>query len=191
MTACHVNMYRPLLETVLYVYGRMHDNCREILKSILHGPDGGGMAGFCCVKNLCNMDPLSFYQPFIYYSLLLIEHFGLTFPETVGLVLAIEVLPNTAYWFCAAAEALLGTKASKLDPCHRGFAFGYLVAKLLLHLRRAQPKYSPPKRFNIYWEPELPEGRDWEDRCTLKTLACLRFHAAFATLVHKKKRIIQ
>jgi hypothetical protein len=73
------------------------------------------MAGFRCVKNLCNMDPMLFYQPFIYYSLLLIEHFGLTFPETVGLVSAIEVLPNTAYWFCVTAEALLGTKASNLD----------------------------------------------------------------------------
>jgi hypothetical protein len=137
------------------------------------------------------MDPMSVYQPFIHYSLLLIQHFGLTFPETIGLVSAIEVLPNTAYWFCAAAEALLGIKAPSLDHCHRGFAFGYLVAKLLLHLCRAQSKHSPRKRFNIYWEPELPAGRDWEDRCTLKTLACLRFHAAFATLVHKKKRSLQ
>ncbi len=64
-----LNLYRPLLETVLSAYGRMPDNRREILKSILHGPDGGGMAGFCCVKNPCNMDPMSFYQPFIYYLL--------------------------------------------------------------------------------------------------------------------------
>ena len=47
---------------------------------------------------------------------------------------AIEVLPNTAYYFCAAAQALLSIRTSDLGRCHRGFAFGYLVAKLLLHL---------------------------------------------------------
>ena len=122
---------------------------------------------------------------------LLIKHFGLTFPETVGLVLAIEVLPNTAYWFCAAAEALLGTKASKLDPCHRGFAFGYLMAKLLLKHQPRNPNKRAGIQLNIYWEPKLPSGKDWEGRCALKTLACLRFHASFAKLVHKKWRAMQ
>jgi hypothetical protein len=53
---------------------------------------------------------MTYYQPFIHYSLLLVEHYGLTFPETVGLVSAIEVLPNTAYFFCAAAETLLAIR---------------------------------------------------------------------------------
>jgi hypothetical protein len=43
----------------------------------------------------------------------------------------------------------------------------------------------------MYWEPELPNGQQWEERCSLKTLACLRFHAAFGSLVDKKKRSIQ
>jgi hypothetical protein len=47
---------------------------------------------------------------------------------------AIEVLPNTAYFFCAAAEALFAMRPSGLSHCHKGFAFGDLVAKLLLHL---------------------------------------------------------
>jgi hypothetical protein len=37
----------------------------------------------------------------------------------------------------------------------------------------------------------MPTGEEWEARCTLKTLSCLRFHAAFASLVDKKKRATQ
>ena len=80
---------------------------------------------------------------------------------------------------------------SDLKRCHRGFAFGYLVAKLLLKHRPTNPDKRAGTRFNIYWEPELPSRTDWVDRCTLKTLTCLRFHAAFATLVHKKRRAAQ
>ncbi len=185
------NKYRPLLETVLSVYERMPDNRKVVSKTLLQGQDGGGIAGFHCLRNPCNMDPMSFCQPFLHYLTLLVEHFGLTFPETVGVVAAIEILPNTAYFFCAAAEALLAMVPSDLNRCHRGFAFGYLLAKLLLYFRRSKLDRTPGTRFNIYWEPELPSGKDWEDRCTLKTQACLRFHAAFATLVHKKRRAIQ
>jgi hypothetical protein len=94
---------------------------------------------------------------------------------------AIEVLPNTAYYFCAAGQALLSIRTSDLSRCHRGFAFGYLVAKLLLHLRQISSGRCPGTRFNIYWDPKLPSATEWKDWCTLKTLACLRFHAAFAS----------
>jgi hypothetical protein len=143
------------------------------------------------LKNPCNMEPMSYHQLFLHYSTHLTERFGLTLPETVGVMSAIEVLPKTAYYFCAAAQALLSIWTSDLSRCHRGFAFGYLVAKLLLHLRRINSGHCPGTRFNIYWDPELPSATEWKDRCTLKTLACLSFHAAFATLVNKKKRVIE
>jgi hypothetical protein len=131
------------------------------------------MLGSRCRKNPCNMDLMAYHKPFINSSLLLIEQFGLTLPETVGLMLAIEVLPNTAYFFSAAAEAVLLIRSSNLYRCHRGFAFGYLIAKLLLHIHQTKPKLCPGTRFKIYWEPELPSGKEWEELCTLKTLACL------------------
>jgi hypothetical protein len=81
------------------------------------------------------MDPVSFYRPFIHYSLLLVGHFGLSFPKTVGLILAIEVLPNASYFFAAAAKTMLALRPDNLHWCHRGFTFGYLVAALVLQLR--------------------------------------------------------
>ena len=185
------NKYRPMVETVISEYEKMPDERRVVSKALFEGNDGGGLPGFVCLRNHCNMDPMAFYQPFIHYSILLIEHFGLTFPETIGLVSAIEVLPNTAYYFCIAAESLLAMSPSELKRCHRGFAFGYLMSKLLLEYRPRNPDKRAGIRFNIYWEPELPSGKDWKDRCALKTLACLRFHASFATLVHKKRRAMQ
>jgi hypothetical protein len=148
----YLNKYWPLLQTVLSEYKRMSNNRRVLSESLLHGPDGGGMMGFRCLKNPCNMDPMSFYQPFIHYLLLLIKHCGLTLPEMVGSVPAIEVLPNTAYYFCTAAEALLAMRPSNLNHCHRCFAFGDLVANLLLlHLWRTKSEHCPgTTRFNIY-----------------------------------------
>jgi hypothetical protein len=61
-----------------------------------------------------------------------VNHFGLSFPETVSLLSAIEVVPNTTYYFSVAAQALLCMRTMDLSGCHRGFAFGYLVASLVL-----------------------------------------------------------
>jgi hypothetical protein len=152
--------YQPMLDMILTEYERMPESRKVVSNYLLHGIEGGGMLGLRCLKNPCNMDPMAYHQAFIYYSLLLVKHFGLSFPETVGLSSSIEVIPNTAYFFCAAAEALLGIRASDLYRCHRGFAFGYLMAKLLLHLHRTKPKSCPGTRFNIYWEPELPSGKE-------------------------------
>ena len=116
-------------------YERMPNSPMVVSESMLNRPDGGGIFGLRCLKNLCNMDPMLLNQPLLNYPLYLMKRFGLAFPETVGLMSAIEVLPNTAYVFCAAAEALLLMRISDLSPCHRRFAFGYLVAKLLLHLQ--------------------------------------------------------
>jgi hypothetical protein len=125
--------YCPLLKLVLNEYAKNPELRKVVSKNLLRGSIGGGLNGFPCVQNHCNMDPMAYYQPFIHYSLQLVSHFGLTFPKTVGLVLAIEVLPNTAYYFSAAAEALLTMDDSKLHCKHRGFAFGYLIASLVLH----------------------------------------------------------
>ncbi len=184
-------LYRPMMTMVLEEYSKMPDSWKVVSKKLLLGGVGAGMQGFRCVKNLCNMDPMSYYQPFLHYSLLLVNHYGLSFPETVGLMSAIEVVPNTSYFFSLAAEALLATHPKALHGCHRGFAFGYLVARLVLHFWRIRSEKCPGVRFNIYWEPEMPTGAEWEARCTLKTLACLRFHAAFHSLVDKKKRATQ
>jgi hypothetical protein len=62
------------------------------------------------------MDPMGYYQPFLHYSLKLVNHFGLSFPETISVVAAVEVNLNTAYFFAAASEALLTTDASKIPP---------------------------------------------------------------------------
>jgi hypothetical protein len=185
------NQYPPLLQMVLSEYKRMPNICRVVLEALFNGTGVGGTHGFCCLKNPCNMEPMSYHQPFLHYAMHLIKRFGLTFPETVGVMSAMEVLPNTAYYFSAAVEALLLMRTSDLSLCHRGFAFGYLVAKLLLHHRRINSGHCPGTRFNIYWDPELPSSTKWKDRYTLKTLACLRFHAAFPTLVNKKKRVIE
>jgi hypothetical protein len=183
--------FQPLVDLVMKEYHNMPDERKVVSKKLLGGKVGGGMNGFACIRNPCNMDPMAFYQPFIHYSIRLVAHFGLTFPETVGLLSAIEVLPNTVYYFSAAAEAMLSMEPKELHSCHRGFAFGFLVASLVLHFRSLRTGTGPGVRFSIYWEPELPTGQEWEDRCTLKTLACLRFHAAFDSLIDKKKRATQ
>jgi hypothetical protein len=113
--------YCPLLETVSSEYKKMPNNCRVVLKALLQGQDFGGMAAFHCLRNPCNMDPMSFHQPFLHYPLHRIKHVGFSFPETVGVVLAIEVLPNTAYYFFVAAEALHALVPSDPNHCHRGF----------------------------------------------------------------------
>jgi hypothetical protein len=184
-------LYGPLITMVLSEYEKMPETRRVLSKSSLLGQNAGGMVGFRCLANPCNMDPMSYYQPFLHYSLLLVDHFGLSFPETISLVSAIEILPNTAYFFATAAAALLATNPKDIPGRHRGFAFGYLVASLSLHFRRIRSESCPGIRFKMYWEPELPSGLEWERRCSLKTLACLRFHAAYGSLIDKKKRALQ
>jgi hypothetical protein len=135
----HLNKYWPLLQTLLSEYKRMPNNCRVVSESLLQGQDSGSsMRGFHCLENPFNMDPMPFYQLLIHFLLLLIKHFGLTLPEMVGLVPAIELLSNTAYFFYTVTKALLAMRPLDLNHCHRGLAFGYLVAKLLLHLKRTK-----------------------------------------------------
>jgi hypothetical protein len=184
-------MYAPLMSSVLSAYEEVPEARKVISKALVEGGDCAGMVGFRCLMNRCNMDPMSYIQPFLHYSILLVQRFGLTFPETVSLMAAIEVLPNTAYYFAAAAESLLCLGPSELHTRHRGFAFGFLLASLSLHYRRIRSNNQPKNRFSIYWDPELPDGKEWEARCTLKTFACLRFHSAFGSLVDKKKRAVQ
>jgi hypothetical protein len=183
--------YGPLIAMVVETFESMPPSRQILSKSSFDKHNVGGMAGFLCTKSPCHMDPMSFYQPFLHYSLLLVNHFGLSFPETVSIISAIEVVPNTAYWFSVAAQALLCIRPSDLSGCHRGFAFGYLVASLVLKFRTIRSNASPGRRFCMYWDPELPSGEEWESRCLLKTHACLRFHAAFGSLVDKKKRATQ
>jgi hypothetical protein len=87
----------------------------------------------------------------------------------------------------AAAEALLCKNPLDLHGCHQDFAFWYLVTSLSLHFQRIRSQSCPRVRFCIYWEPEVPSGKDWEARCTLKMIACLWFHVAFESLVDKEK----
>jgi hypothetical protein len=161
--------YLPLLNLVMNEYAKMPDERKVVTKKLFRGSPGGGLNGFLCVQNHCNMDPMAFFQPFIHYSLRLVSHFGLSFPETISLISVIEVLPNLAYYFLAAAEAMMTMNASKMPCCHWGFAFGYLIACLVLCLREQNLDSSPGVCFCIYWEPELPTGQE----CTLKTLCCL------------------
>jgi hypothetical protein len=137
----HSQLYRPLISMVLSEYERMPESWKVVSPSLLLGRDEGGveggMAGFRCIQNLCNMDPMSFYQPFIHYTVLLVDRFGLSFPERVGLIAAIEILPNISYYFAAAAKAFLHSNPRCLHRRHRDFGFGYLVATLMLDLRRA------------------------------------------------------
>jgi hypothetical protein len=176
---------------VLSKYEKMPNNCRVVTESLLSATDASGMIGFCCLKNACNINPMAFSQPFLHYLRHLVKHFGLKFPETIGMMLVIKVLPNRAYFFCAALEALLAMRPSDLSCCHQGFALGHLIAKLLLHLQQISLGHSLGTRFKMYWDLELLSGTKWEEVCTLKTPACLRFHAAFATLVQRKKRVIE
>jgi hypothetical protein len=137
---------------------------RVVSEALFNGTNGGGIHRFCCLKNPCNnMEPMLYHQPFLHYAMHLIKRFGLTFPETVGVMSAIEVLPNTTYYFSSAAEALLSMRISDLSLRHRGFAFGYLVAKLLVHLRRINSGHCPGTRLNIYWDLELPSATEWKD----------------------------
>jgi hypothetical protein len=90
------NQYRPLLQMVLSEYKRMPSIRRVVSDALFNRKDGGGIHGFRCLKNPCNMEPMSNHQPFLHYSTHLTKRFGLTLPETVGVMSAIEVLPNTA-----------------------------------------------------------------------------------------------
>jgi hypothetical protein len=82
-----MQIYRPILNMVVTEYKLMPDERKSVSRSLLLGCIGGRMKGFRCVKNPCSMDSMSFYQPLIHYYLLLVNHFSLSFPETVGLVL--------------------------------------------------------------------------------------------------------
>jgi hypothetical protein len=104
------NQYWPLLQMVLSEYKRMPSIHRVVSDALFNGKGGGGIHGFRCLKSPCNMEPMSYHQPFLHYLAHLTERFGLTLPETVGVMSAIEVLPNTAYYFCAAAQALLSIR---------------------------------------------------------------------------------
>ena len=137
------------------------------------------------------MDPFGYYQPFLHCGLLLVEHYQLSYPETISMVAAMELVPNTCYFFALAAQTLLQRPANNLHPSHRGFAFGYLLASLMLDWRDAQSRQSPGIRWNLYRVPILASGEEWESRCKLKTLTCLRFYASFSKLVCKKTRKLQ
>jgi hypothetical protein len=188
-------MYGPIQDLVHEEYEKMPQKRTVVSRQLLLGGDRYGMDGFRSIRQKCNMDPMGYYQPFLHYTLKLINHFGLSFPETISVVAAIEVNPNTAYYFAAASEALLTTDASKIPSRHRGYSFGYLLVNLMMNLRdlpsRSQSMKPCGLRFNMYCTPVIPSPRDWDDRCKLKTLACLRFHAAFGDIICKKKRATQ
>jgi hypothetical protein len=107
------------------------------------------------------------------------------------MITAMEVVPNTCYFFALAAQSLLQMRAKDLHSSHRGFAFGYLLASLMVKWREAQKRKSPGLRWNLYRVPKMASGEEWESRCKLKTLTCLQFYASFNKLVCKKSRTLE
>jgi hypothetical protein len=84
------------------------------------------------------MDPFGYYQPFLHFGLLLVQHYQLSYPETISMVTAMEVVPNTCYFFALAAQSLLQMPANHLHSLHPGFAFGYLLSLLIIKWRNVQ-----------------------------------------------------
>ena len=183
--------FGPLLRMVADEYASIGDNRKFISTAMFDGVVAKGVEGFVCIRNPCNMDPFGYYQPFLHFGLLLVKHYQLSFPETVGMVTAMEVVPNTSYFFALAAQSLLQVPANHLHPSHRGFAFGYLVSSLMLEWRETQSRQSPGIRWNLYRVPVAASGEEWESRCKVKTLSCLQFYASFNDLVCKKERKTQ
>jgi hypothetical protein len=68
-----LNQYQPLLQMALSEYKRVPNNHRVVSEALFNRPDGGGLHGFCCLKNLCNMEPMSYHQPFLHFLLHLIN----------------------------------------------------------------------------------------------------------------------
>ncbi len=59
------------------------------------------------------------YHIFLHFGLLLVEHYQLSYPETISMVAAMELVPDTCYFFALAAQTLLQRPANNLHPSHR------------------------------------------------------------------------
>ena len=132
--------YGPILKMVADEYGSISHNRKAVTTSLFEGAPAKGVTGLSCVRNPCNMDPFGYYQPFLHFGLLLVNHYQLSYPETISMVAAMEVVPNTCYFFALAAQSLLQRPANDLHSLHPGFRFGYLLSLLMIDWRNAQSR---------------------------------------------------
>jgi hypothetical protein len=102
----HSQKFRLMLSLELLEYEKMPEARKVASKYLLLGCNGGRMKGFSCKKipatwtQRCpSTNRLSIIR--FYWWVIL----DCLFPKTVGLILAIEVLPNTSYFFAVAADS--------------------------------------------------------------------------------------
>jgi hypothetical protein len=148
----------------------------------LDGDGVGGMVGFRCIKESMPMDNVILPTPSFTTRCSSWIIWFCTFPETVEFDVGHSNWFQTRLIFFLAAEIIAAVFPSELTVVTE-FAFGYLVASLVLRFRRIGRVLAD---YNIYWNRNSQPDKSGIVAHS-KRWRVLRFHAAFASLVDKKR----
>ena len=136
-------------------------------KSWASGQDVVCIPGLNVTKFPCNLDPWSFYSPWIWWTLSLVNKFKLTYLELIGCERAMACVPNSTYIFGAASKVLLDQPEINLIH-RRSYNFGYLLLRLMCAINRTirqQQRTLPPRRFANYREYYFPTYHEYVHEC--------------------------
>ena len=107
-----------------------------------------GFPGYSSTWGTCPIDPISFFQVYLYYIPLVAEKYHLSFLEVVSLQTCFDFYPKSPYYFGCTAEMLLGSKNQ--DICTlSGAYFGFYFIRLMEAVLKIS-EGKTPCRFSDY-----------------------------------------
>lgn len=154
-------------------YQRFSVDRRHITRDLSTGHTETYLPGFRFVPKKCHTKTDSFYSLYLFYTLALHQHFSLTLPETLSLMMCIMAMPNSAIFFAISSKIIIASYDSHKKPAS-GFNFGFLVDGVMKtvykHFLRTEAKHR-----STHWErfkDQRPKG------CKSKQLKLEAFHHA-------------
>jgi hypothetical protein len=154
-----LDTFGAAIEFICHEFAAM-DSGQNILSSdvLLMGTTFNGLQGFCTVLTKCNMDPWLYYSPVIHFPLLLLQKFGLSYPELMSVMVAYTKMPFSTYYFATAAKALLLLSSDdELITSCQSFRFGLYLFQLMVAFRNEMDKQK--NNIPIRWGVDGPERR--------------------------------
>jgi hypothetical protein len=128
------------------------------------------------------MDPWLYYSPVIHFSLLLLQKFGLSYPELMSVMVAYTKMPFSTYYFAIAAKALLLLSSDdELITSCRSCRFGLYLFRLMVAFRieMDKQKINIPMSWGVDHQVEIPTEVEWDRQCHGMTVICLSVHFSF------------
>jgi hypothetical protein len=183
--------YDPFTQFVIDSYQSLSDNRRRISVDLLKGSSRPGLFQLPIISNPCNLNPTGYHQITLYLMTSLAQQMCLSLPEMVSVVAAYDIIPNNpSYFYVAVVAVLSSTTSSRLLSAHYGYAFGYLIASLMMDFWATKPvkESVPGLRFCHYTKSSVPTGTEWVKQCDEKLGLILHVNATYPLARSKQSR---